>query len=162
MKTCDDCQRMKPMPKFITALSRSLKGLFEVFSIPYRGGPRFLLVCVEHLTNWPIVRARKDATAQTVINFMEEEVFHTCGIPSVILSDNADCFTARSLVAFMKKMAVKWKPVAAYAPMSNGKPERMVGTIKKATGRLVLDNPQYWHKHCNKAVHGYRRRPFSR
>lgn len=45
--------------------------------------------------------------------------------------------------------------------MSNGKDERMVGTIKKATGRLVEGNPKDWHKKCLSAVQGYRCRPLT-
>lgn len=45
--------------------------------------------------------------------------------------------------------------------MSNGKAERMVGRIKNVTFFLVRENPQDWHKHCKKAMHGYQCRHFS-
>lgn len=155
MKACDDCQGMKPIHKYITTLRRTLKGLFKVFSIdftgpfpvPYSGSPRFLLVLVEHLTDWRILRVTKNATAHTVLNFMEEEVLHTCGLPRVVVGDNSGCITARSMVYFIRKTRVKWKPFAAYAPVPDGKDKRMFGTIKKNTGRLVQKKPQNWHKH---------------
>ena len=61
-------------------------------------------------------------------------------------------------VLFMAHCGISWKTVAAYAPVSNGKAERMVGTIKKATGRLAK-NRKDWHKHYMAAVRGYRVRP---
>lgn len=59
LKTCDDYQQMKPVSTYINTLNRPIKGLLEIFSIDfagpfpvsYRGEPRLLLVCSEHLNN---------------------------------------------------------------------------------------------------------------
>lgn len=160
---------MNPIPKYITTLSRSLNGLLELFYIdflvtflvPYRGEPRFLVVCVEKLTNCTIVRATNDATAQTVIKFKEDESFHTYGEPTVVVSDNAGFLTARSSVHFMENTVVHWIPVADYAPMSNKNAERMFGIIMKGIGLLIQENRQNWPEHYNKAIQCYRFGPFS-
>lgn len=166
VRTCDSCQRMKPLPPYASNMKRPTTGLFDVFYIDFsgpfprhcEGGPRYLLICVEHLTGWPILKPTWDATSKTVRGFMEKEVIHPFGAPKVVVSDNAGCFTAHNLVKFMDVHGTKWKPVAAYAPMSNGKAERMVGTIKKDIGRLVEREPTKWAEKCEGAVAGYRKR----
>lgn len=75
------------------------------------------------------------------------------------MNDNTSCITARALVDFMKNIETTWKTVTSYVPMSTRKAERMVSTIEKVTGHLVERNPEAWHKHYMKAVHGYRCRP---
>ncbi len=73
-----------------------LTGLFTDFSVDFvgplprtRSGEQYLLVGVEHPTDWPIVRKTKDATADAVIKFVKEEIIHCFGPPGVIISDNA-------------------------------------------------------------------------
>lgn len=158
---------MQTVPRYVSNLKRPVAGLFDVFSIdfagpfpvPYVGGPKYLLVCVEHLTGWPVVRATKDATSKTVMDFVEKNIVHSFGPPKTVVIDNASCFTAVNLVDYMKASGIEWKTVAAYAPMSNGRAERMVGTIKKAVGRLVEGKSRKWANMYEKAVAGYRRRP---
>lgn len=140
--------------------------LFEVFSIDFAGplpkstsGNRFLLICVEHLTGWPIVKATATATAETVRGFIESLILIPFGAPGQIVSDNAACFRAKVLQDFMCEIGAKWHTVLAYAPMSNGKAERMVGTIKSGIGRLVQDNGKEWDEVVDKVVFGYCRRP---
>lgn len=93
---------------------------------PSRAGNRYILVCVEHLTGWPIVIATKTTTPDVVILLLREEVRRPFGTPSTIVSDNATCFTARAVTDFTRKWETNWKTVLAYVPMSNGRLERMV------------------------------------
>lgn len=64
VKTCDVCQRTKNEKKYFSDLFVPQSRLLDVFSIDFAGPFQqtirmhwFLLVCVEHLTGWPIVRA---------------------------------------------------------------------------------------------------------
>ena len=61
VKSCEDCQRMGSLPAYRSALKTPLTTLFDVFSIDFAGplptsrtGNKYMLVCVEHLTGWPI------------------------------------------------------------------------------------------------------------
>lgn len=167
VRSCDPCQRMKGIPTYHTKLTRPITNLFEVFSIDFAGPipssldgrDRYILICVEHLTNWPIARITENATAEVVARFVEEEVVSPFGPPKKIISDNAGCFTARLLSNLMGKYGIEWKTVLAYAPMSNGRAERMVGTLKRCVGKLSVGNSSKWEEELVKAIYGYRRRP---
>ena len=165
VKTCEDCQKMTSIPKYYSGLRAPLTSLFDVFSINFAGplpttprGNKHLLVCVEHLTGWPIVCPTPTATAAEVIAFVEEQVIMPFGRPRVILSDNGSCFTAGSLENFMEQNNIKWKTVLAYAPISNGRAERMVGTIKREIGKMVQSRPNDSDRVFSNVLYGCRRR----
>lgn len=73
------------------------------------------------------------------------------------MSDNAGCSNALALVNFMKEHGTTWKRVVAYTPMSNGKAEQVVGTLKKVVGRLVKGTQGRWSEKYDAAVAGYRK-----
>lgn len=58
----------------------------------------------------------------------------------------------------MKEKGTEWRTVFSYAPMSNGRAERMVVTIKRSIGRLMYSAGNCWAELMGKAVFGYRRR----
>lgn len=82
--------------------------LFETFYIDLSvafplsaGGYSFLLVFVEHLSNFPVAMATNSATDDTLIIFLHCEVMHRFRLPLTILSDKAACVTARDIQEFM-------------------------------------------------------------
>ena len=165
VSSCENCQGMAPVPSYNTSLKTPSTTLFDVFSIDFAGPlptsrsrNKYMLVCVEHLTGWPIVESTASSTAAVVIDFVRKHILEPYGPPRVIVSDNATCFTATSLVAFMKNIGTRWKTVAAYAPMSNGRAERMVGTIKRSVGKMVYRERHTWDEKLPHALYGYRRR----
>ena len=61
----------------------------------------------------------------------------------------------------MEEMNIDWKTVLAYAPMSNGRAERMVGTVKRGVSKTVLSSGEEWDSALWKVVYGYRQRRLS-
>lgn len=108
VRSCESCQKCTPLPKYKTSLRTPISSLFDVFSIDFAGplpttekGNCYVLIAVEHLTGWHIARPTKDATADSVIDFVAREMIHSFGPPRYVVSDNANCFTAGSLQAFI-------------------------------------------------------------
>ena len=145
--------------------------LFEPLSIDFAGplpktknGRRYILIAVEHLTGWPLAWATETATSAEVIKFVKEEIIHSVGPPRTIVSDNATCFSAAALKNFMSRQGISWKPVLAYAPLSNVKAERMVRTIKRSIGKALLGQgaaTHKWESVLKQILYGYRRRRLS-
>ena len=140
----------------------------SVFSIDFAGpfaatprGNKHWLVCVEHLTGRPIVIPTATAAALELIRLVEEQIIMPFGRPTIIVSDSGPCLIARSLEEFMKSNDIKWKTVLAYAPMSNVRAERMVGTVKRSIGKIVLTHPTDWGLAVAKVLYGYRQRNLS-
>ena len=124
-------------------------------------GKKYILVAVEHLTGWAIARATETSTAEEVLRFMKEEIIYCFGLPRVVVSNNATCFTASVLDSFMARNGITWKTVLAYAPMSNGRAERMDSTLKRAIRKAILGSTPgrtNWDEALLKVLYGYRRR----
>ena len=168
VRGCEGCQRASPIPKYKTTLRFPMTSLFDTYSVDFAGplprtptGEKYILVAVEHLTGWPIARATATSTAEEVLKFVKEEIIHCFGLPRVVVSDNATCFTASVLESFMARNGITWKTVLAYAPMSNGRAERMIGTLKKAIRKVLLGSAPSavnWDAALHRVLYGYRRR----
>ncbi|CDF33201.1 unnamed protein product [Chondrus crispus] len=97
-------------------------------------------------------------TAQVVLDFVKREIMYSFGPPRTIVSDNATCFTASAVSSFMARHGITWRTVLAYAPMSNSRAERMVGTLKAAVRKTVLGTGMEWDEALTQVLYGYRRR----
>ena len=100
-------------------------------------------------------------TAEEVLKFLNEEIIHCFGLPRVVVSDNATFFTASVLDAFMARNGITWKTVLPYAPMSNGRAERMVGTLKRSIRKTIVGAAYAivrWDDALSHALYGYHRR----
>ena len=93
VKSCDECQKARPITYYKTTLCLPISSLFDVFCIDIAGpfpatssGNRFVLVAVEHLKRWPIYIATIDSTAQVVLKFVKRETIYSFGPPQTILS----------------------------------------------------------------------------
>ena len=162
VKSCDGCEKARPIPKYKNTLRLPISSLFDVFSIDFAGpfpatssGNRFVRVAVEHLTGWPIAIATADITAQVVLKFVKREIMYSFGPPQTIVSDNTTCFTASAVSSFMVQHGINRRTVLAYAPMSNGRAERMVGTVKTAVRKTVLETGMEWDKALIQILYGY-------
>ena len=168
VRGCDGCQKARQIPGYKNTLRFPMTSLFHTYSVDFAGllprtptGNKCVLVAIEHLTGWPIARATESSTAEEVLRFMKEEMIYCFGLPRGVVSDNATCFKASVLDAFMARNGINWKTVLAYAPMSNGRAERMVGTLKRAIHRVILGSTPgrtNWDQALLKVLYGYRRR----
>lgn len=59
----------------------------------------------------------------------------------------------------MKEQGTTLHTVSAYAPISNGRAERMVETIMEALGRVMNECQQEWDEAVESVLFGYRSRP---
>lgn len=58
----------------------------------------------------------------------------------------------------MEENSFKWKTVLACAPMSNGRAEGMVQTVKTGIAKMVFNQPTQWVLALDRVLFGYRRR----
>lgn len=76
------------------------------------------------------MKATERAKGEEVKLFMEKEIMKPFGVQRVVVSHKGSCFTLRPLAESMKSHGTEWHIVLAYAPMSNVRAERTVGTVK--------------------------------
>lgn len=117
VKSCNGCQRHKPIEKCRTTLHLPISLLFDTFSIdvmePFRRANvrlKCILIAVQHCMGWPTANKRENATAHCVISFSETEVAYSFSPPHTIVSDNTNWVSASKLMDFMKHQGMKRKP----------------------------------------------------
>lgn len=142
-KSCDPCLRMKKTAPYKTLLYSYYpqSGLSDILSIAVAGllsvtikENWYLLVFSEHLSGWFIAKAAKFVTTEVVISFIENERVYPFAAQKTVVSNTAICLSARLLRKIIKRRGTRWHTELLYAPMSNGRTERMVKTIKRAVG----------------------------
>ncbi|KAG2190801.1 hypothetical protein INT47_010410, partial [Mucor saturninus] len=151
LSTCPECQlnarkdgnhhdEMHPL---------KVPGAFQRWHLDFVGrlpttqkGNRWLLVAVDYTTNWPIARAVPVASAEAVADFIHEEIVMRFGCPAEILTDRGANFTSKLVASYLARLKVTHRLTSAFHPRTNGKCERLNGTIK-----------QMIRKYTNGAIH---------
>ncbi|KAF0292808.1 uncharacterized protein FJT64_009282 [Amphibalanus amphitrite] len=100
---------------------------------PMHGPPteRYGIVLCDLYSRWPEVALCSDATASTIIQFLET-LFACEGLPLELISDNGPAFRSAELRAFLTKCGVRQTFSSPYSPQTCGLVERLNRTIKGA------------------------------
>jgi diphthamide synthase subunit DPH2 len=64
---------------------------------PTKKGNRWLLVAIDHATDWSVLKALTEATEEAVANFLYHEILIQYGCPTEIITDRRDNFMAMTL-----------------------------------------------------------------
>lgn len=70
-------------------------------------------------------------------------------------------FPAESLKTFTDAHGINWKAVNAFALISNGRAERMIGQIKRPLKKTTVASAEAWDDIIPWTIYGYRRRRMS-
>ena len=92
---------------------------------------RDFLVCVDRLSNWPVIFQfpRGDTTSRHVIQCLRE-VFVTLGVPMRLWTDGGPQYRSREVAAFLKRWGVAHVFSTPYYAQFNGHAEAAVKTVK--------------------------------
>ena len=96
-----------------------------------------------------------DSTSPRVISFVRDNILRLFGTTLTILSDNGHQFEADLINNYAKRNGIYWSTIAPYSPKSNGRAERMVGTLKNAVLKMADKNLRQWDTVMLSAVMGY-------
>lgn len=114
--------------------------------LPKTGRYKYLLVIVDHLTNYVEAFPTARATAQTVVKVLLENIIPRYGIREAIDSDRGAHFVSKVTRDTMKILRIKWEYHTPWHPQSSGKVERMNGEIKKQLRKLMIGTKTSWIK----------------
>ena len=92
---------------------------------------RFGIVLCDMYSRWPEVALCHDATADTIVTFLDT-VFCREGVPRELVSDNGAAFRSAQLGVFLTQLGVKQTFSSTYSPQSCGMVERTNRTVKEA------------------------------
>lgn len=100
---------------------------------PFLG--KMFLVLVDSHSKWMDVYSVKTATTQVTLEKLRQS-FSIHGLPKMLVSDNATCFTSAEFADFMSKNGIKHVTSAPFHPSTNGLAERAVQTFKEGMKKM--------------------------
>ena len=103
-------------------------------------GNKNILVMVDHLTSWPMVKAIPDKEATTVANAIFEKLILEHGSPEILLSDNGKEFTNDTLAYVCQEFEIEQHFTSPYTPRSNGKTENFNKFLKASIRKLCQED----------------------
>ena len=147
VKTCEECQRRqkghRKEPLHPIQIGRAFErvGIDLVGPLPItKQNNRYIIVATEYLTRWPEARAVPDASANTLAQFIFEEIICRHGTPKIILSDQGRNFISETIRILCEKFLIKHKFSSPYHPQTNGMVERFNRTLCESLAKVKGDD----------------------
>ena len=129
VKSCNECQRrinIRIEEELHTNLTSTMwhRVLVDVVHMPNGVGERtYLVVARKDVSGWPEARAIRKANAQTVANFLKEDVFARHGCPTSIIVDRGS-ENKGEVDIICDQLGFKNHLITAYHPPANRVVER--------------------------------------
>src|ERR1043166_2124836 len=142
-KSCDDCQR-KESPKRNNLLHPIVPtNPFDHWKIdlvrPLHSTARrnrYIIVATDYFTRWPKARPLKRADAQSVADFIYDEIICRFGPPHVIQSNQESHFRNEMIQKLNERFRIKHRLFSPYHLQTNGLVERFNKTLYEGIAKL--------------------------
>jgi transposase InsO family protein len=115
-------------------------------------GKRYIVIAVDHFTKWVEARAISEADAQSITQFIYEDIICRHGIPTILSSDRGSEFINELVTALTNVYKIKHIRTSAYHPQGNGQVERVNKTIKDILAKITPKNPGDWSHYLPSAL----------
>lgn len=163
VKSCDICQRRGNYKRKEPLHPIPVGEPFHRIGIDYVGplprtikGNRYIIVAMDYLTKWPEARPVKEATAESTVDFIYEDVIARHGCPGIILSDRGTHFNNQLVDKLLKKFRIEHLMSTPYHPQTNGLVERFNRTLIEALARTAKNHLQEWDNYIAPVLFSYR------
>lgn len=153
---CEICKQSKapnivlrPLMGNMIKSERPFQRIYMDFLGPYprsKMGHVGILVILDHLTKYPILRPVKKFTSMKICSFIETHVFHSFGVPEFIVTDNGTQFKSVLFENLLNKYGVQHIFTAVYSPQSNSS-ERLNRSILAAVRSYLKQDQREWDSH---------------
>lgn len=125
--------------------SPAASDVFTHWSVDFAGffpkdhsGMEYIIIAVEWVTRWAEAQATVDATPETAAEFLYSRVIYCYGCITSLQSDNGPHFVNPIVRCLTKLLQIHHHFSTPYYPQSNGRVERVVGTLKSMLKRTVF------------------------
>eukprot|EP00258_Populus_trichocarpa_P025576 XP_024441595.1 uncharacterized protein LOC112324178 [Populus trichocarpa] len=118
-------------------------------------GHRFVLVAIDYFTKWVEANSYAHVTQKVVKRFIEEDLVCRYGLPTRLVTDNAQNFNGKLIDELCTKWKIKHLNSSPYRPKMNGAVEAANKNLKKIIQNMVVTYKD-WHEMLSYAFHAYR------
>lgn len=158
-RSCSKCAEnaKSPVKTLLQSWPRTIRPMERVHTDiagPIEG--KWYLVTVDSYSMFPDVQVCTNITSTTCIEKMSEFFSHN-GNPETLVTDNGTQFVSKQFSDFCRTRGIKHILTPPYHPMSNGRAERFVDTLKRALNKAKGEGTN--KEVLTKFLHAYRSTP---
>ena len=125
-------------------------------SFPSSFGNIYILLAVDYVSKWVEATACPKNDANTVVGFLQRNIFSRFGTPMTIISDGGSHFANKVFEKLMNRYGIKHIMSLAYHPQTNRQAEISNRKIKKILEKTVSSNIRDWSLRLDDALWAYR------
>ena len=98
------------------------------------------MTTTDFFTKWVEAIPTRNATDKVIIEFIQENILSGFGCPKKLLTDNAQAFKSKSMVAFCGRNGIILKHSTPYYPQGNGLVDSTNKSIIQSIKKLLKQN----------------------
>lgn len=139
-------QVMRPPMGKSPESQRFFQRIYVDFLGPYprsRSGNVGIFIVLDHHTKFVFLKAVKKLSADIVVKYMREELFHTFGVPETVVSDNGTQFKGDAFKGLLREYRVSQVFTAVHSPQANAS-ERVNRSVVAAIRSYVKPDQKNW------------------
>ena len=156
VKTCENCQRRKVSTFNTHGLMQKMSFPREVFNkvqIDVMGpfprstkGKKYVVTAICYLSKWIESRALSEATAESIADFVIEQILCRHGCPGEVQSDRGTTFTAEIFKHITGKLGISHQVSTARHPQSQGLVEKSHSTLNTCISMYISSGQKDWDR----------------
>lgn len=104
----------------------------------------WIIVATDYFTKWVEAIPTKTSTEKVITDFLEERIITRFGVPSKIVTDNAQALCSTGMNAFCLKYGIILSHVSDYYPQGNGQAESSNKNLMTIIKKIVEENKMSW------------------
>lgn len=108
-----------------------------------KAGNVSLLIVLDQFSKFVLLKPLRKADSNSIIKFVENEVFHLFGVAESVLTDNGVQFLSKDFKAFLEKNGTAHVTTATHSPQANAS-ERVNRSILSAIRAYITDDHRNW------------------
>lgn len=105
-------------------------------------GNEYVIVIVDAFTKFVFLKAVKSTKIKFVLDFFQE-LFMVYGIPEILISDQATCFSSKNMKIFCDQYNIHHTMIAVATPRANGQVERLNRSVLAALSTSTLEEENW-------------------
>jgi transposase InsO family protein len=115
-------------------------------------GYSWIITAIDYFVKWVEAIPTKSATDKVVMDFLEDKIITSFGVPAKITIDNAKAFSSTELSSFCFKYGIMLSHSSNYCPQGNGLVESNNKNLMNILKKRVGDNKRSWNNKINFAL----------
>lgn len=153
IKTCHECQirsfqQLRMPPTVATPAPLFRKVYIDTMLLPKSKGKRYLVQARDSLSGWPEWRALRSESAQSIADFIYEDILCRWGAIEDLVTDNGSAYVAAgNLLA--EKYGFNHIRISPYNSQANGIVERRHRDVREALMKMSENGESHWSEVVN-------------